>query len=156
MYTVCKVRIWNLAELIKVSNILYWCGRDMATKYDLHHWDNSHFKNWFVVVLCALKNRIYLVYDKKIPIATFQTRKINQSFLLQKLATLPERAGLGIGSFCLNEIENLGKKNGCQEIICDVYDKSEQARRFYENRGYRVYGVAETLKYKEFKMKKEL
>lgn len=143
-------------ELLKVSDILYKCGKDMASKYDLHHWDNSHIKNWVIVVLCALKNNIYLVCSEKIPVATFQTRKMNESFLFQKLATSPEFGGKGIGSFCLNEIERLAKSENCAEIICEVYDKSEHAKLFYENKGYCVCGETDTLKYRELKLRKEI
>lgn len=128
----------------------------MATKQDLHHWDNSHFKNWIIVILCALKNDIYLVYNNNKPIATFQTRKLGQSYLFQKLATLPECAGTGIGSFCINEIERLGKEAGCKEVICEVYEKSVHAIEFYKHRGYVAYETVDTLKYKELKLRKEL
>lgn len=89
MYQVIKLSKCNIAGLKKVSDILYDCGKDMAKKYDLHHWDNSHIKNYIIVALCAVKNDIYLVYNKKTPVATFQTRKTGKSFLFQKLATTP-------------------------------------------------------------------
>lgn len=54
------------------------------------------------------------------------------------------------------EIERLAKKSACTEVICEVYDKSEHAKSFYEHRGYTVYGETETLKYKELKMRKEI
>lgn len=50
----------------------------------------------------------------------------------------------------------MAKENGCKEVVCEVYDKSEHAKCFYEHRGYAVYGSTETLKYKELKMRKEL
>lgn len=157
MYSVSKVKIWNVPDLLKVSDILYECGKYMAEKYNLHHWDNSHIKNWIIIILCALKNNIYLVYnDNKVPVATFQTRKTDQSYLFQKLATSPKFAGGGIGTFCLNEIERQAKNEGCYELICEVYDKSEHAMDFYKNRGYIVYGTSGTLKYTEYKLKKSI
>ncbi len=156
MYPVRKLKIWNIASLLKVSDILYRCGKDMAAKYGLRHWDNSHFKNWVIVALCAFKNNIYLVYDNGVPAATFQTKKVNQSYLFQKLATMPGFAHKGIGTFCLNHIEQLAKSEGCHEVICEVYDKSAHAKAFYERRGYHVYGTTETLKYTELKLKKHL
>lgn len=156
LYSVRRLKIWNIVGLYSVSNILYKCGKDMAAKYDLHHWDNFHIKNWIIVVLCVIKNHVYLVCDGKTPVATFQVRKLNQSFLFQKLATSPEFSGGGIGSFCLNEIERLAKSENCKEIICEVYDKSEHAKVFYEHKGYVVYGENDTLKYKEIKLRKEL
>jgi GNAT superfamily N-acetyltransferase len=128
----------------------------MASKYDLHHWDNSHLKNLIIIALCFFRNDIYLVYDDKTPIATFQTKKMGKSFMFQKLATLPEYAGRGVGTFCLNEIERLGKTENCIETICEVYDKSEHAKQFYEHKGYVVYGTTDTLKYQELKLKKEI
>ena len=141
---------------VKGSDILYQCGKDMAQKYNLHHWDNSYVKTWIILLLCTLKNDIYLVYDGKNPVATFQTRKIAQSFLFQKLATEPVYSGRGIGSYCLKQIEQIAKKCGCTEVICEVYDKSDHAKRFYEHRGYTVCGTVETLKYREWKLRKGL
>lgn len=154
MYSVCKLKVWDVKGLLHVSNILYKCGKDMAQKYQLYHCDNSHVKNWVILALCIPKNNIYLVYDDKIPIATFQTKKINKSYLFQKLATSPEFGGKGIGTFCLEEIEKLAKSNNCKEIICEVYNKSEHAKAFYLHKGYEVYGKTETLKYTELKLKK--
>ena len=58
-YSVKKVKKNDLISLYKVCRILYLCGRDMASKYSLHHWDNSYLKNWLIVLLCNLKNSIY-------------------------------------------------------------------------------------------------
>lgn len=156
MYQVIKLSKCNIVRLKKVSDILYECGKDMAKKYDLHHWDNSHIKNHIIVALCAMKNDIYLVYNEKTPVATFQTSKREKSLLFQKLATSPTFSGGGIGSYCMTEIERLAKEQGCSEVICEVYDKSGHAKSFYEHRGYTIYGATETLKYKELKFRKEL
>lgn len=156
MYSVVRLRLWNVGKLFKVTRILYKCGKDMAKKYGLQHWNNSYLKNWIIVFLCALKNNVYLVYDGKAPVATFQTKKTGEMILFQKLATSPEFSGKGIGSFCLSEIERMGREGGCKEVICEVYDKSEHAIRFYEKLGFVTYGTVETLKYNELKMKKEL
>lgn len=156
MYQVSKLSKVNIFGLKKVSDILYECGKDMVKKYDLHHWDNSHIKNHIIVALCAMKNDIYLVYSERTPVATFQTRKTGQAFLFQKLATTPDFSGGGVGSYCLTEIERLAKESGCTEVVCEVYDKSEHAKSFYEHRGYTTYGATETLKYKELKLRKEL
>lgn len=73
-----KINTFNIIDLFKVTNILYLCGKDMALKYDLHHWDNSLIKEWIIVCLCALKNDIYLVCDEKDVVATFQIKKKKQ------------------------------------------------------------------------------
>ena len=93
MYSIRKLNKLNIFGLKKVSYILYECGSDMAKKYNLHHWDNSMIKTWIIIVLCALKNDIYLAYKSNVAVATFQTRKQGNSFLFQKLATIPKFAG---------------------------------------------------------------
>jgi len=156
MYSVCKLQKWNVVGLWKVSEILSKCGKDMVQTQELHHWDNVRLKWWVIMMLCTLKNDIYLVYKRKTAVATFQIRKQGKVQLFQKLATLPDYSGSGIGTFCLNEIERIGKEAGCLEVICEVYDKSRHAINFYERRGYLVYGTEETLKYTELKMAKKL
>lgn len=156
MYSVQKICILDLFKLKKVSDILYECGKDMAEKYGLHHWDNSLIKNWLIVAMCALNNDIYLVYLSQKPVATFQIKKTKTAFMFQKLATSPSLSGQGIGSFCIEEIERLAREGGYAEVRCEVYDKSEHAKNFYEHRGYTIYGTTKTLKYGELKLRKEL
>ena len=126
----------------------------MAREFDLHHWDNSYFKTLLIVTLCTFKNEIFIVYDNSIPVATFQIRKFNNQLIFQKLATVPLYEKKGIGSFCLNKIELLGKEKNCSEVICEVYEKSLHAKSFYENRGFFLYGNKSTRKYNELLFKK--
>lgn len=152
--TIKRVYIFNLIKLYKVSKILFLCGKNMADKYDLHHWNNSMIKNILIVFYCVLRNKIFLIYSNKNEIATFQYRKNNVSIIFKKLAVHPIFEGKGIGKFCLQEIENICIKNNCNSIECEVYEKSEHAIRFYEKNGFHKEGFLETLKYKEIKMKK--
>lgn len=156
MLTVNKVAKYNILALMKVSDILYQCGKDMAGRYGLYHWHNSHIKNWLIVAVCALKNDIYIVYKGKEPIATFQIQKKKDTFGFQKLATLPAMSGCGIGSFCIEEIERLARECGYSEVFCEVYEKAEHAKNFYKHRGYKIYGTTETLRYRELLLRKGL
>lgn len=128
----------------------------MAKNYNLQHWNNSKLKTSLIVFLCAIKNNIYLVYELKTPIATFQTRKVDNSLLFNKLATLPGNTRKGVGSFCLSKIEKYAKQTGCRDIICEVYVENKQALLFYEHRGYDIIGTMDTIKYKELRLKKEI
>ncbi len=144
-------------QFFKISSILYDCGKDMAKKYDLHHWDNSRFKTWIIVALCVLKNRVYLVEDESgKAIATFQTHRAGDAMRFEKLATSPSYAGRGVGSFCIEQIEALAKKDGCAKVCMEVYSPSEHALHFYEKRGYTACGTTQTLKYSEIKMEKQI
>lgn len=93
VYKIKKVGLFDFSGQIRVNSILYNCGKDMAEKYDLHHWDNSHFKNFIIVVFCVLKNSVYLVSEEDNYVATFQTRKVGEMFRFEKLACLPEMSG---------------------------------------------------------------
>jgi len=156
MYQVQKIGLLNIPGQLKVNRILYDCGKDMAEKYDLHHWDNSHLKNCVIVALCELRNSVYLVTDNGKPVATFQTKLADGSMRFEKLACSPQYAGKGVGSFCLKNIEEMAQKAGCPKICMEVYSQSRHALDFYLHRGYRICGETKTLKYSEIKMEKML
>ncbi len=156
MYSVKKVTFVNFKALAQVNKILYRCGKDMAQKYNLHHWDDSYLKNLIVIFLCVLKNEIYLVSDEHGAVATYQIRNYEDAVLFQKLATDPRRSGKGVGSFCMDMIEKTARDRNKCRVCCEVYDKSQHAVDFYLHKGYREYGKASTLKYTEIQMEKML
>ena len=155
-FVVKKICKFDFIALKEICNILYLSGKDMSEKYDLHHWDNSRLKTWIIVILCVLKNDIYVVFDEKSIVATFQLKKQDKVLFFRKLATLPSEAGRGIGSFCMSTIEAIAKTEGCSLIKCEVYDKSEHAIEFYKKRNYKINGSVETIKYTEIRMEKEV
>ena len=155
-YKVKKIKILNFSDQFKINKILFDCGKDMAKKYDLHHWDNSHIKNFAIIILCELKNTVYLVTDNGNPIATFQTKQMGKTMHFQKLACSPKNSGKGIGSFCINCIEKIAKDANCEKVCMEVYSPSQHALDFYLHRGYEVCGETKTIKYNEVKMEKIL
>lgn len=156
MYQLRKVQPWNIPGIFRVVGILSRCGKNMAQKYDLHHWDNPFIKNLAIVALCILKNKLWLVYDRTQAVATFQTKKTARGMHLQKLGTDPACGGKGIGSFCMRTIERMAKEASCDTVYFEVYDKSQHALDFYLHRGYTVCGQVSTLKYTELTMEKKL
>ncbi len=156
MFELKKVGKLDIRKLFSVADILNACGKDMAVKYDLHHWDNSYFKSLAIVGICDLKNDIYLLFDEKKPVATFMTRIIKDALHFEKLGTLPSESNRGIGTLCMEKIEGIAKKLGCKKVIMEVYEPSRHAIEFYEHRGYKVWGKTETLKYTEIKMEKNI
>lgn len=151
-----QVRLINIFSIFKIASILNACGKDMAQKYDLHHWDNPYFKSVIIVILCLLKNRVYLLYDDNEPVATFQTSVHENSLFFEKLAVNPSCGGKGLGSYCMDLIEKQGKTLGLSKITMDVYDKSQHALDFYINKGYVQIDTKETLKYTDIIMEKSL
>ena len=156
MYSFIKVAVYDLPRLTKVASILNICGKDMAKKYNLHHWDNSYIKSFAITCLCVLKNEIFLLYSDKSPAATFQIKVKNKTLHFEKLGTHPSVAGQGIGSLCIKKIEAIAKKRGCNRVAMEVYEPSQHAITFYEHKGYKRVGMVDTLKYKEIKMEKSI
>ncbi len=156
MYKLIIVETTNISQLTKVASILNACGKDMAEKYDLHHWDNSYFKSFVIVIMCAIKNDVYLLYNGDKAVATFMTKKQKDSLHFEKLGTLPSESGCGIGSLCMDKIEEIAKQGGCEKVVMEVYEPSQHAISFYEHRGYKMAGTTETLKYKEIRMEKSM
>lgn len=156
MYQYRRVHLWNIPGLWKVIAILSRCGKHMAQTQDLYHWDNSFIKTACIVGLCALRNKIWLVYDRERAIATFQTKKTSIGLHPQKLGTDPQFSGKGVGSYCMQIVEEMAKAEGCTKVYFEVYDKSQHALAFYEHRGYACCGQTSTLKYTELIMEKIL
>lgn len=156
MYILKKVGKLDIPRLNKVAAILNSCGKDMANKYDLHHWDNPYLKSLVIVGLCALKNDIYLLHADEKAVATFMTKVRGDSLHFEKLGTLPSEAGKGIGSMCMVEIEKIAKKAGCKKVVMEVYEPSQHALSFYEHKGYKAVGMTDTLKYKEIRMERNV
>lgn len=156
MLKIEKVNKFDLFRMNKVAHILYLCGKDMAKRYDLHHWDNPYVKSLIIVALGELKNTVYLLYDEKDPVATFQVKKNGDAMHFEKLGTLPQKAGNGLGTSCMKQIEAIAKNANCDRVTMDVYEPSQHAITFYEHRGYTRIGVKETLKYKEIVMEKRI
>ena len=156
MYTVKKISMLNILGQFKINSILFDCGKDMAMKYNLHHWDNSRFKNFIIVLLCELKNTVYLVEDNGNPVATFQIKVLDDAIRFEKLACSPKYARKGIGSYCMKYIEKIAEKANCNRVCMEVYSPSQHALDFYVHRGYKICGRTETRKYSEVKMEKIL
>lgn len=156
MYELKKVSKLDIPGFITVARILNACGRDMAQKYDLHHWDNPFIKSLLIVARCGMKNSIYLIYDGDRPVGTFMTKREGDSLHFEKLGTLPSESGKGVGSFSMEKIEEIAKTSGCKKVIMEVYEPIQHAISFYTHKGYMIVGTMDTLKYKEVKMEKRI
>lgn len=145
---------WNIKKSLLSARILNQCGKDMAQKYDLHHWDNSMIKSCVIMGLCLLKNHVYIVLEGKNPVATFQIKKGGSTLFFEKLAVNPEVSGRGFGSYCMRQIEKMAKKLDCEKIQMEVYSQSRHAIEFYQKKGYKQVGKTDTRKYTDLIMEK--
>ena len=146
----------NMPGIIQVARILHICGKDMAQTQSLHHWDNPFWKSLAIAGLGVLKNEVWLADLDGSPAGTYQIQQHGDVLRFEKLATLPSTAGQGIGSRCMERIEETARERGCCKVIMEVYAPSAHAINFYEHRGYRTAGTVKTLKYEEVRMEKDI
>lgn len=151
---IIRVHLYEVKKAFVVAKILNRCGKDMANKYGLHHWDNPMIKSCVIVSLCLLKNQIYLVHDDMNPVATFQIKELDDVLFFEKLAVVPEAAGKGYGSHCMKLIEKRAKRLGLKKVRMEVYDQSKHAIEFYKHKGYSQVSETGTLKYTDLVMEK--
>ncbi len=64
----------------------------------------------------------------------------DEAIYLSRLAVLPAIHGGGIGAWCLAQVEERAAMLGRRAVRFDVYAPNENARAFYERRGYRLRG----------------
>lgn len=151
-----QVHFYQIKHILGVATILNQCGKDMADKYDLHHWDNPMFKSVLIVCMRLLENKVFLVVEGKCPVATFQIREEKDALFFEKLAVSPAASGKGYGTYCINLMEKKAKKLGLRKMKMEVYEKSTHAINFYLHKGYEQVGTTGTLKYCDIIMEKEL
>ncbi|MBR4470616.1 MAG: GNAT family N-acetyltransferase [Erysipelotrichaceae bacterium] len=156
MYTQIKISKLDFKSLYYIARILNLCGKDMAVKCDLHHWDNSLIKSFAIALCCSIKNDVFLVKENEMPVATYMTRIKDDGLYFEKLATHPNYSGKGIGSYCMDQIEKKAKDGNLKRVYMEVYQLSQNAISFYEHRGYKKNGITDTLKYKEVMMEKNI
>lgn len=83
LFSIKKICKFNFKDLNEVWKILYLCGKDMAYKYNLNDWNNSYFKDWIIVLICNLKNDIYLVKSVDKVVATSQIKKKIKNYVFK-------------------------------------------------------------------------
>lgn len=139
-----------------IYRILFRCGFKMAKQF-LFHWIPPYSKR-AICRACDTKH-VVLVKDNELNefTSTFQMRKQeDNSLYVGKIATDPKFEGKGIGKANMLFMEEFAKQQGCNCIKLDVYVKSKHAVRFYERNGYEYEGTKRSVRFKEYKMKKNI
>ena len=156
MADIRKLGRFDAIGLMRASAILYACGRDMAGRWGLRHWDHSRLITFAITLRASLQHEVYLAEEGGRALATFQTRREGEWLNLSKLATRPGNDGRGLGSLCMAYAEQKALREGLKGVTLEVYDKSSHAIAFYTHRGYETAGTQMTRKYTVLKMKKAL
>jgi GNAT superfamily N-acetyltransferase len=142
-------------EVEAVHEILRKCGQDMKVRLGLGHWDPPYPLD--VMRRDAERGSVYTVRDADRTVGTFTigTEPFSyydmtiweapgaRAMYVSRLAVLPELQGNGIGTWCMETIEQLARDEGCAAVRLDVYGKHRKLLEFYTRLGYSWRGVVE-------------
>ena len=142
-------------ELLAVAQVLKRCGENMLQTESLPHWLPPYpLPN--LRRDCA-EHEVFLLKEGETGIHTFQLRYPHPGeAALHKFATLPERAGQGIGQQSLDWIECYIQKQDITRLCLEVYEQSERALTFYLRSGFSVTGTRQTSRFQVLCLQKEL
>lgn len=160
-------------KILAIYNILRKCGEEMYKRFDLKHWRTPYAKE--AIEANCTEREVFLAKDLDINqyVHTFQLEFILSNSLdnilsvmesykpntiaeINKFATSPEYSGRGIGRKSLGFIEGYCRDKKIKLLSLDVYDKSENAIRFYENCGFEIIGTKPTRHFQVYIMQKRL
>lgn len=145
-------------ELIdNIFNILKINGEYLYETQGLTHWIPAYPKE--SIKEDILQKEVFVVFNKKTNeiINTFQLEVIDNNYIeLSKFATLPTYQGKGVGGKALDFIEEYSLKSNINTLILDVYDKSHNSMKFYEQHGFSIIDVKKTRRFKVLVMEKNL
>ncbi len=65
----------------------------------------------------------------------FHNREM-RPFFVEELAVHPEFQGRGLGTFVLEQLEHLAKRNGCTHLVLEVAENNRAAHRFYRTKSF--------------------
>lgn len=134
--------------------ILEQCSLDMQAKFGLSHWIPAYPIERLRED--AQAKSVYAVCEDGQIIATFTfgtrapyyyTVSVWQdpnarAFYVNHLAVLPAYQGKGIGSWCMQTVEQFAKDEECAAVRLDAYDKHVKLHEFYRRLGYQERGTA--------------
>ena len=139
-----------------VHRILFRCGIKMARHF-LFHWIPPYSKK-AIRRDCRSKYVVIARDDSQdVFTSTFQMKPDKgHSLFVGKIATDPKFEGRGIGKDNMLFMEHFAREHGCRSIRLDVYVRSKQAVRFYQNSGFAIVGTKRSVRFKVYVMEKPL
>lgn len=159
-----KITGKNQHQIEIVYSILKASGSYMVNNFGLMHWAKPYSKEQ---IEKDIENKdVYIVRNADQNIATFMLSEETSYYFkeipddnavyLSKLAVNPDIINSGIGTACMNYIEEICRQNNKTKIRLDVYDKSLQAVNFYHKMGYKKLFLKNTTNFRVICMEKEL
>lgn len=135
-------------EIKPFFNLLVKCGEHMYTQYKLDHWYPYFDEETFVIKMKDKK--LYGVYREGIPIATFNVStqprdyyfdslwnfSVENALYLGQLAIEPSLQGMGIGKWCMEQVEIIARELACDAVRFDAIELHPWLKNFYMRLGF--------------------
>lgn len=149
----CLLKQAGVAEVKTVYNILFDCGQHLQTNFGLSHWSPPYPLE--SLKKSIIERQVYLVWQDNQAIATFTLgttplanyalqrwqRIEDKALYLNRLAVSPHYQGRGLGRWCMQQIEELAKIQGCQAVRFDAVAQHQILLQFYQQLGYQERGL---------------
>jgi GNAT superfamily N-acetyltransferase len=139
------------SEVLGPYAVIVACGRDMAARLGLHHWDPplplAEFR------MQAATREVWAVLDCGRLIGTFTVglspipdyprdyfSDAAPALYLNRLALLPSEQRRGLGRACMGEVARIARRRGARAVRFDAVSAHADLRGFYRKLGYRECG----------------
>lgn len=166
-----RVLPYEDTKIEAVYEIIKNCGEDMFRNQGLNHWRTPYPRE--SINKNCMEREVFLIkdLDKNQYVHTFQLEFISYNPFnehlhrkkaeiavanINKFATIPQVAGRGVGKQSIDYIEAYCRSKDVSKLCLDVYEKSENAIRFYKNRGFRIIDREPTKYFMVYRMEKQL
>lgn len=140
-----RVESGNSELIEKVYSILEAAGTYMVENFGLMHWATPYGMER--IAEDTENKQVYIVKAEDAFVATFtlsdNTIHVFESIpdegavYLSKFAVNPYIMNSGVGSACINYIEEICKQRNKTKVRFEVYNKSKHAIKFYIKMGYK-------------------
>ncbi|MEM1393929.1 MAG: GNAT family N-acetyltransferase [Cyanobacteria bacterium P01_D01_bin.116] len=145
----------TVSEIPALQQILVECGLDLQKRFNLSYWVPPYplekmLKDANKMYLYAIKGNCQLIgtfsIETKMPPGYLKYGDINwqnpglSAFYIHRLAVLPLFQGKGIGTWCLQQIENLAINHNHSAVRLDAVKINQKLLEFYEKSGYKRVG----------------
>ena len=143
-------------DLPALYGILSLCGEHMYRVQGLDHWYPFTTMEWFVEEL--LSKRYYGVFSDAMLVGTFTLSETPPVYDISRywadpqaramyfiaFAILPSHQGQGIGTWCLNQVDEMMHRNRHPYLRFDAEARNKPLLRYYEKLGYENRGLLES------------
>jgi GNAT superfamily N-acetyltransferase len=138
-------------EVDALYQIICECGEDMARRFGLTHW----FPPYGIETMRehAIDRDVHAVFEDNKLVGTFTTGthgwkyddglwmdRSCRALYLGKLAVLPSRQGRGVGTWCMQQVEQQARQRGCRAVRFDALATHTKLINYYHKLAYESRG----------------